>query len=101
MPRPCPSAPSCGVPRHVEPEDRDPTAVAFGQAIRRARQARNETLETVAARIPRRNRRGQTIAMDGRHLGEIERGYHSPSISTARQIAHALDATLADLVREL
>jgi transcriptional regulator with XRE-family HTH domain len=39
--------------------------------------------------------------MDARYLGEIERGWHSPTISTAKQIADALDVTLSEVVREL
>jgi len=35
---------------------------------------------------------------DGRYLGEVERGFHSPTITTAKQIADALDVRLADLV---
>jgi DNA-binding XRE family transcriptional regulator len=39
--------------------------------------------------------------MDGRYLGEIERGYHAPSIVTAKRIADALEVQLCDLVRDL
>ncbi len=70
----------------------DPTAQAFGDAVRRARQERNWTLEDVARRIKR---------MDAKYLGEIERGWHAPTIPTAKRIAEALDTTLADLVRDL
>ncbi len=70
----------------------DPVAQAFGQAIRDARDARDETLDQVA------NRMGQS---DGRYLGEVERGWHSPTISTAKDIADALGVSLADLVRGL
>jgi transcriptional regulator with XRE-family HTH domain len=70
----------------------DPVARAFGEAVRRTRQDRNETLEEVARRMPR---------MDAKYLGEIEHGWHSPTLPTAKRIADALDVTLADLVREL
>ena len=43
----------------------DPAARLFGQAIREGREARGETLEQVAHRIP---------TMDAKYLGEIERG---------------------------
>jgi transcriptional regulator with XRE-family HTH domain len=70
----------------------DPTAQAFGAAVRQVRQNRSETLEEVARRIDR---------MDAKYLGEIERGWHSPSLSTALRVAQALDVTLASLVQDL
>lgn len=48
----------------------DPVARAFGAAVRSAREARGETLEDVAARVPR---------LDPRYLGEIELGWHAPT----------------------
>jgi hypothetical protein len=39
--------------------------------------------------------------MDPKYLGEIERGWHAPTISTAKRIADALELPLAELVREL
>jgi DNA-binding XRE family transcriptional regulator len=39
--------------------------------------------------------------MDGKYLGEIERGWHSPTISTAKRIADALNTTLSHLFRGL
>lgn len=70
----------------------DPVAVAFGRALRLARERRKETLEDVAARTPR---------LDPRYLGEIELGWHAPSIVTAKRIADALVTPLAELVAEL
>jgi transcriptional regulator with XRE-family HTH domain len=70
----------------------DETAARFGEAVRAAREARGETLEAVARRLP---------TMDPKYLGEIERGWHSPTISTAKRIADALQTPLADLVRVL
>jgi transcriptional regulator with XRE-family HTH domain len=70
----------------------DATALAFGVAVREARQARGETLEDVARRIDR---------MDAKYLGEIERGWHAPSISTAKRISDALDVSLSALVSDL
>jgi len=78
----------------------DPVAQAFGDAVREARAARSETLEDVAARIPS-DGRGKRTTMDPRYLGEIELGWHAPSIVRAHQIAEALDIPLADLVRDL
>ena len=64
----------------------------LGEAIREAREGRGETLEEVAHRIPR---------MDAKYLGEIERGWHSPTMPTAKRIADALDTSLSDLVKDL
>ena len=49
-------------------------------------------LEQVAHRIPR---------MDPKYLGELERGWHAATLPTAKKIADALDATLAELVTDL
>ena len=70
----------------------DPVAQQFGRAVRRTRDERGETLEDVARRIPR---------MDPKYLGELERGWHAPSISSAKRIADALELPLADLVKGL
>jgi transcriptional regulator with XRE-family HTH domain len=70
----------------------DPTAQDFGAAIRSARTDRRETLEQVANRIE---------SMDAKYLGEIERGWHAPTISTAKRIADALGVPLGELVRDL
>ena len=60
--------------------------------MRRAREDRGETLEDVAGRVPR---------LDPRYLGEVELGWHAPTIVTAKRLADALDASLADLVTDL
>jgi hypothetical protein len=39
--------------------------------------------------------------MDPRYLGEIELGWHAPTIVTAKRIADALEMRLATLVRDL
>jgi transcriptional regulator with XRE-family HTH domain len=70
----------------------DPTAQAFGAAVRDVRQQRGETLEDVARRLGR---------MDAKYLGEIERGWHSPTISTVKRIATALNLSVAELTRDL
>jgi transcriptional regulator with XRE-family HTH domain len=83
----------------------DPVAAAFGAAVRRARDARGETLEEVAGRIPavskRADSRGQLTTMDPKYLSELEAGWHAPSIVTARLIADALEVSLAQLVETL
>lgn len=85
--------------RRAEP---DPTARALGQAIREQRQAQGRTLEDLAADIPAVSRgNGQATAMDPKYLGELEAGWFSPSITTAKLIADALGVPLADLMRDL
>src|SRR5690348_531953 len=85
----------CSRPRRLpvpRRERADPTAQAFGGAVRSARKARGETLEMVAGRIPN---------LDAKHLGEIERGWHSPTITTCKRIADALEVPLSQLVADL
>ena len=86
---------SCS-PRAQQPVSRrtvaDPIAQQFGAAVRKARGQRGETLDQVSHRIAR---------MDAKYLGEIERGWHAPSIPTAKRIADALEMTLADLTEGL
>jgi transcriptional regulator with XRE-family HTH domain len=60
--------------------------------VREVRLDRGETLEQVAQRIPR---------LDAKYLGEIERGWHSPSLGTAKRIADGLEVSLAALVDRL
>jgi transcriptional regulator with XRE-family HTH domain len=83
-------------------KDPEPTSLAFGKAIREQRQAQGRTLEDVAAHLPAVSRgNGQATAMDPKYLGELEAGWFSPSITTAKLIADALGVPLADLVRDL
>lgn len=63
--------------------------MAFGSAVREARERRDETLEDVAGRIGK---------LDPRYLGEVELGFHAPTIVTAKKIADALDRPLSDLL---
>jgi DNA-binding XRE family transcriptional regulator len=39
--------------------------------------------------------------MDAKYLGEIERGWHSPTIPTAKRIADALETKLSELFKRL
>jgi transcriptional regulator with XRE-family HTH domain len=80
------------VPRRIKPENRHPVAIAFGSAVREIREGRGETLEDVAGRISK---------LDPRYLGEVELGFHVPTIITAKKIADALETTLARLLRDL
>ena len=78
------------VTRHrTEPE---PVAKVFGDAVRRERKELGLTLEQLGERLGR---------PDGKYLGEIERGFHSPTITMAKQIADALGLPLAMLVADL
>jgi len=79
----------------------DPVARAFGSALKQARAERDMTLEAVAGAIERTGRNGQPTVMDPKYLSSIERGWHSPTVTTAKQIANALDMPLAHLVRDL
>jgi transcriptional regulator with XRE-family HTH domain len=79
----------------------DPIAVAFGAAVRRRRDARDETLETVAGRIPATTKNGQPTTMDPKYLSELEHGWFAPSMTTAKRIADALETPLRDLVEDL
>jgi predicted transcriptional regulator len=60
--------------------------------VRRARQTRGETLDDIAHRI---------TGMDASYLGEIERGWHDPRISTAKRIADALEMPLNELLDDM
>lgn len=79
----------------------DPIAKAFGAALRARRTDRGESLEVVAGRIAIIGRNGRPGTMDPRYLGEIELGWHAPTIPTAKRIADALETTLAELTAEL
>jgi transcriptional regulator with XRE-family HTH domain len=87
------------VPR--PPAHDDPTAQAFGRALRKTRKARGETLETVAGRVVRVGHDGKPTVLDSKYLQALEAGRHSPTISTAKQLAEALGVSLVDLVRDL
>lgn len=39
--------------------------------------------------------------LDPRYLGEIELGFHSPTVPTALRIAHALGVSMGDLTEGL
>lgn len=72
--------------------DPEPVARVFGDAVRVHRDRRGWTLEQLGERMGR---------PDGKYLGEVERGFHSPTLTTAKEIADALEVPLAELVAEL
>lgn len=86
----CPAELDAVVPRYRDAPE--PIALVFGTAVRAARTDRGWTLEDLGSRMGR---------PDGKYLGEVERGFHSPTITTAKMIADALEVRLADLVADL
>ncbi|RJL35781.1 helix-turn-helix domain-containing protein [Bailinhaonella thermotolerans] len=71
-----------------EPPHGDDLAGAFGGNVRRRREEAGLTLEQLSARSQ------VSRAM----LSKVERGEKSPTIGVASRIAHALDASLSDLI---
>lgn len=72
--------------------DPEPVSKVFGDAVRSEREKRGLTLEQLGDRMGR---------PDGKYLGEVERGFHSPTLATAKRIADALGVQLAKLVKDL
>jgi transcriptional regulator with XRE-family HTH domain len=72
--------------------DPEPVAKVFGAAVRDRREQRGWTLEQLGERMD---------TPDGKYLGEVERGFHSPTLTMGKRIADALEVSLADLVRDL
>ena len=70
----------------------DPSAEAFGAAVKKARKERGISRDDLAHDIPR---------MDTAYLAAIERGAHAVTIPTALRIAAALRMNLSELVRDL
>jgi transcriptional regulator with XRE-family HTH domain len=80
----------------------DAASQAFGQNVRGVREEKGLTMEEVAGRISTRSRsNGKPVPMDAKSLGEVERGWYSPTIGLAKKIADALDVSLENLVRGL
>ena len=79
----------------------DAASQAFGQNVRKVREEKKLTLEEVAGRIMTRSRTtGKSVPMDPKTLGEIERGWFSPTIGAAKKIADALEVPLTKLVAD-
>jgi transcriptional regulator with XRE-family HTH domain len=80
----------------------DSASQAFGKNVRRVREEQGLTIEEVAGRISTRSRsNGKPVPMDAKSLGEVERGWYSPTIGLAKKIADALDVPLEALIRNL
>lgn len=86
----CPPRPHSRLPRRRK--DPDPLAKSFGDAVRTRRLKLGLTLDQLGDRM------GRT---DGRHIAEIERGYHVTSLAMARELADALETKLTELVKDL
>ncbi|MFI6532841.1 helix-turn-helix domain-containing protein [Nonomuraea sp. NPDC050547] len=72
----------------AEPQHGDDLAGAFGGNVRRRREEAGLTLEQLSTRS----------SVSRAMLSKVERGEKSPTIGVASRIAHALDASLSDLV---
>ncbi|MEV4394864.1 XRE family transcriptional regulator [Nonomuraea sp. NPDC049607] len=70
------------------PEHGDDLAGAFGGNVRRRREEAGLTLEQLSAQS----------SVSRAMLSKVERGEKSPTIGVASRIAHALDASLSDLI---
>jgi transcriptional regulator with XRE-family HTH domain len=80
----------------------DAASQAFGAKVRQIRDERGWTLEDLAGQITTRSRTsGKQVPMDAKSLGEIERGWYSPTIGTAKRIADGLGVSLGELVKDL
>jgi len=66
---------------------RDPVLAALGQSVRRKREARELTQETLAERA----------SLDPSYISGIERGLRNPGIKNVARIAKALGTTTAKL----
>ncbi|MGW6919602.1 helix-turn-helix domain-containing protein [Kitasatospora sp. NPDC054939] len=74
--------------RAAEPRGGDDLAGAFGGNVRRRREEAGLTLEQLSAQS----------SVSRAMLSKVERGEKSPTIGIAFRIAHALDASLSELV---
>ncbi|MEY1661792.1 helix-turn-helix domain-containing protein [Isoalcanivorax beigongshangi] len=63
----------------------------IGQALKRRREARGDTLEEVAYRAD----------TDASNLSRIERGMQQPSVLLLQNLARALNTTVSEIYREL
>ncbi|MFF2554794.1 helix-turn-helix domain-containing protein [Nocardia sp. NPDC058058] len=72
----------------LDPQHDDDLAGAFGINLRRRREDAGLTLEQLSTRS----------SVSRAMLSKVERGEKSPTIGVASKIAHALDASLSDLI---
>jgi transcriptional regulator with XRE-family HTH domain len=81
----------------------DSASQAFGKNVRQVREEKGLSIEEVAGRITTRSRAKlpKPVPMDAKSLGEIERGWYSPTLGLAKKIADALEVPLTSLLRDL
>lgn len=79
------------MPRRRTKSERKPADIVFGDAVRAARKKRGWTIEKL----------GDRLGTHDKYLGEVELGFHSATIATAKEIADALEVRLAELVADL
>ncbi len=78
----------------------DAASQAFGKNVRRLRDEQGLSIEALAGKIMTHSRAdGTPTPMDAKSLGEVERGWYSPTLGLAKKIADALGVGLDDLVR--
>lgn len=70
---------------------RDPLQVAFGRAIRRARNARKVSQETLA----------ELSEINRTYMGDVERGERNLALKNMSKIARALGLRLSQLLRAM
>ena len=68
---------------------RDQTLLAFGQNVRKLREAKGLTQEKLAERAD----------LDRTYLSDIERGARNPGVKNVARLARALGTTVSDLCR--
>lgn len=79
------------MPRPTYRKSRDHAAPHFGAVIRRLRKQRGMTIRDLAGRVQ----------MNANHLGDLEAGFHMPSLRALLDIAEQLGVRAADIVDEV
>jgi len=75
---------------NLSSQRQDPTLVALGQAIRRLRKAKKLSQEKLALQAD----------VDRAYIGQVERGDNNVAMLRLKQIADALEVTVASLMEE-
>lgn len=75
---------------NLSSQRQDPTLVALGQAIRRLRKAKKLSQEKLALQAD----------VDRAYIGQVERGDNNVALLRLKQIADALEVTVASLMEE-
>ena len=68
-----------------------PEAIAFGEGVRKRREARKWTLEQLA----------EAAGLNPLQVGHIERGASDVKLSTILKLAHALGTSASELLRSI